>query len=107
AWEASRQTAKTLDREGWYLTADYSTNPPSVKLTKEPEKGSYWKLYVGKGPIESVAADKHYCLSVCETPIYRSIPNAQEDVEYRELKLSTEGSDKFEFRKFNKDDIGL
>ena len=26
----------------WYLTADYSTDPPLVRLTKEPEKYSHW-----------------------------------------------------------------
>ena len=31
-----------LGRDGQYLTADYSRNPPNVILTKEPTKDSRW-----------------------------------------------------------------
>ena len=29
---------------GWYVTGDYSTNPPSVTLTKEPTTHSEWEF---------------------------------------------------------------
>jgi len=106
AWEAARQTAKTLDYEGWYVTADYSTEPPTVKLTKEPEKGSYWKLFVGNEPIASAreGVSPAY-LSTGDVPIYFSNARSHEDLEYREVRLSPDKTDRFEFDKFNRDEI--
>lgn len=31
-------------KDGWYVTGDYSTKPPSVILTKEPTKYSRWEF---------------------------------------------------------------
>ena len=33
---------KRIEKDGWYLTGDYSTKPPRVILTKEPTKFSHW-----------------------------------------------------------------
>lgn len=33
-----------LAKDGWYVTADFSTDPPQVILTERPEKGSRWAL---------------------------------------------------------------
>jgi hypothetical protein len=47
---------KILDYEGYFVTADYSNMPPSIKLTKEAEKYSYWQLPMDKdGPIVNVS----------------------------------------------------
>jgi hypothetical protein len=31
-----------LAKDGWYVTADFSTDPPQVILTEKPTKGSQW-----------------------------------------------------------------
>ena len=49
------QAAKSKEhatRQGWYVTADYSTDPPGVTLTKEPGKYSDWELVWLKGTEE-------------------------------------------------------
>jgi len=38
------------ERNGWYLTADYSTESPTVVLTKEPTKHSEWDFVDVKDP---------------------------------------------------------
>jgi hypothetical protein len=35
-------SAKLLAKDGWYVTADFSTDPPQVVLTEKPTKGSSW-----------------------------------------------------------------
>jgi hypothetical protein len=37
-------------KDGWYVTADYSVNPPRVKLTKEPTKDSRWSFLPASSP---------------------------------------------------------
>lgn len=34
-------------KDGWYVTADYSTSPPRVIVTKEPTKYSAWQFVRG------------------------------------------------------------
>ena len=47
---------KTFNTDkGYCVTADYSSIPPSIKLTKEPEKYSYWKVPKDEGPIVNVS----------------------------------------------------
>jgi len=41
-------------KQGWYLTGDYSTDPPSVILTKEPTKYSNWQFL---DPVPRVGED--------------------------------------------------
>jgi hypothetical protein len=36
------QHTKQFEYEGYYVTADYFSTPPSIIITKEPEKYSYW-----------------------------------------------------------------
>lgn len=50
-----RERFKEQDaKHGWYLTADYSTDPPSVILAKKPTKYSEWTFekirWEGSGP---------------------------------------------------------
>jgi hypothetical protein len=33
-----------IAKDGWYVTADYSTKPPRVILTKEPTEDSRWRF---------------------------------------------------------------
>lgn len=40
---------KVLEKNGWYVTADYSTNPPQVLLTKEPTQYSQWSIFPSRG----------------------------------------------------------
>jgi hypothetical protein len=51
--------AKMFNNKGYCITADYSSVPPSIKLTKEPEKYSYWKVPQDEGPIVNVTDFKH------------------------------------------------
>jgi hypothetical protein len=45
-----RQWSKeAIAKDGWYVTADYSTKPPRVIVTKEPTKYSQWRFTGAKG----------------------------------------------------------
>lgn len=37
-----------VDKDGWYLSGDYSTDPPRVILTKEKKTHSKWTFVAGK-----------------------------------------------------------
>jgi hypothetical protein len=39
-----RAVAAIAGKHGWYLTADYSTSPPQVILTRQPTPQSRWTL---------------------------------------------------------------
>jgi hypothetical protein len=63
--------ADILEYEGKFVTADYSSTPPSLKLTKEAEKYSYWKVpKEAEGPIVNVSDFKKPAyLSVDSKPL--------------------------------------
>jgi hypothetical protein len=104
ACDPERQTAKTLDFDGWYLTGDYTTNPPTVKLTKEQEETSYWTLNLGKGPIiNRNKAGKETFLVIAKAPVFYASGQSEEDLEYRHVELSFEHKDEFTIEKFDKD----
>jgi hypothetical protein len=42
--DKSRWSKEETAKDGWYVTADYSTKPPRVILTKEPTKDSRWRF---------------------------------------------------------------
>jgi hypothetical protein len=43
--EAQRAWSQAaLDKDGWYVTADYTAMPPRVIVTKEPTKHSQWRF---------------------------------------------------------------
>jgi hypothetical protein len=39
-----------IPNDGWYVTADYSTDPPRVILTKDPRKDSRWRFIATSEP---------------------------------------------------------
>ena len=109
AMDVDRQTSKTLDYEGWYLTGDYSTTPPSVKLTKDASGNSYWKLpKTGTiGPfINQNELGKEAFLAIGKEPIYYVSKVANEDLKYRRLELSFKEDGTFRLRYFDPKDGG-
>jgi hypothetical protein len=38
-----------LEKNGWYVSADYSQSPPRVVLTREPTKYSQWRFVAATG----------------------------------------------------------
>ncbi len=51
-----------VEKDGWYLTGDYSTDPPRVVLTKDKTKYSKWTFEVGK------TSPEHYYLRNFNVP---------------------------------------
>lgn len=41
---------EAIAKDGWYVTADYSTKPPRAILTKEPNKDSRWRFVEASRP---------------------------------------------------------
>jgi hypothetical protein len=41
---------KLLAKDGWYIAADFSTDPPQVILTEKPAEGSRWALEAADSP---------------------------------------------------------
>jgi hypothetical protein len=89
---------KLLDRPKVYLTADYSTDPPTVRLEKAPGKEGRWE-FVDAGKFSQAfikhvqAADKPAWLSLAEsgTILPVNLQNAQDMiVEVRDVILTPE-----------------
>ena len=51
-------------KTGWYLTADYSTTPPRVVLTKKPTKTSAWEFVHAKADIRDDEASAAYIKNI-------------------------------------------
>jgi hypothetical protein len=49
---------KLLAKDGWYLTADFSTKPPQVILAEKPTKYSRWSFVNHRAPGEPVLLSK-------------------------------------------------
>jgi hypothetical protein len=47
--EQGNVSKKLLAKDGWYVTADFATNPAQVILTEKPTKGSRWRFVDGMG----------------------------------------------------------
>ncbi len=45
--DAREWSKEALEKDGWYVTADYTTDPPRVILTKEPTENSQWRFVPG------------------------------------------------------------
>jgi hypothetical protein len=91
------QPTKNLEVDGYFVTADYSCVPPSIKLTKEIEKYSYWKVpFNAKGPIVNKSDFKRPAyLSLGPEIIKVNHPNNDSHWEFLKVNLSLEPKDQF------------
>lgn len=87
--------AKTFNNKGYCVTADYSSVPPSIKLTKEPEKYSYWKVPTEeKGPIINVSDFKKPAYLSLDSEI-TNFAQGQDNLEMRRVILSLDPTYQF------------
>jgi hypothetical protein len=91
-----------------YLTADYSTDPPSVRIEKKPGKFSTWKVHrieENKYWIENVSdSGKSASLSMAEKPeVLSPAASGGTVVEYQRAVLSFDGKAVFKITQQNDD----
>jgi hypothetical protein len=102
------KSEKNTTVDGFYLTADYSSEPYTVKLTKDPEKASYWDApeYGGIGHIRGIdEKGSRVSLRVGNTTVRKINPTETGDLEYRDVVLSMDEGEPFRIKKLKSDDI--
>jgi hypothetical protein len=112
-----KQNVANSSLEGTYMTADYSTDPPSIKFAKEPEKGSYWEIpeiggYLALHTSPKPAAIVNKCeqgtryLSILPETVSLTHPLQKGHQVFRRVGLTPKDTDLFQVQRINPNEEG-